>query len=85
MNILSGQFHKLTGVQQVLKSEGVSEGEFLESLNFLVEDGYIRLRCISDKTIALLADSDFTELEAILTNKGIRLTNGNIKDSLIDW
>lgn len=85
MNILSGKFHKLSGIAQVLKGESISEGEFLESVNFLTEDRYIRLRRTCDKSDALLADNDYTELEALLTSKGIRLTKNNIKDDLIDW
>lgn len=84
MNILSGQFHKLSGVAQVLKGEGVSEGEFLDSTHFLAEDGYIRLRRICDRADALLADNEYSELEALLTNKGKRLLLGSIHDNLIE-
>lgn len=70
VNILRLKYNKLTGVQSVLEDDGIAEDEFLDSVNFLAEEGYIHLRRISNKEPAALADTDYTALEAKLTGKG---------------
>lgn len=83
INLLHIKYNKLAGIQRALQDNGMSEGEFLDSVNFLTEAGYIHIRHISDKTNAVLADSEYITLEAKLTEKGIRLARGSIKDNLI--
>ena len=80
----SMKYNKLTGVQSVLEDDGIAEDEFLDSVNFLAEEGYIHLRRISNKEPAALADTDYTALEAKLTGKGIRLLAGGIEDDMIE-
>ena len=63
---------------------GIAEDEFLDSVNFLAEEGYIHLRRISTKESAALADTDYTALEAKLTGRGIRLLAGGIEDDMIE-
>ena len=41
VNILRLKYNKLTGVQSVLEDDGIAEDEFLDSVNFLAEEGYI--------------------------------------------
>lgn len=82
VNILRLKYNKLTGVQSVLEDDGIAEDEFLDSVNFLAEEGYIHLRRISNKEPAALADTDYTALEAKLTGKGIRLLAGGIEDDM---
>ncbi len=84
VNILRYKYNKLSGVQSVLKDDGIAEDEFLDSINFLAEEGYIHLRHISTKENATLADSDYTSLEAKLTGKGIRLLAGGVQDDMIE-
>lgn len=84
VNILRLKYNKLTGVQSVLEDDGIAEDEFLDSVNFLTEEGYIHLRHISNKEPAALADTDYTALEAKLTGKGIRLLAGGIEDDMIE-
>ena len=84
VNILRLKYNKLTGVQSVLEDDGIAEDEFLDSVNFLAEEGYIHLRRISNKEPAALADTDYTALEAKLTGKGIRLLAGGIEDDMIE-
>ena len=84
VNILRLKYNKLTGVQSVLEDDGIAEDEFLDSVNFLTEEGYIHLRRISNKEPAALADTDYTALEAKLTGKGIRLLAGGIEDDMIE-
>ena len=76
VNILRIKFNKLAGIERVVKSFGMASDEFLESVNFLAEEGYICLRYISTKEAATLADAEYTALEAKLTGKGIRLRAG---------
>lgn len=83
LNILAHQYHRLTDLQGLLLGRGVSEGEFLDSVNFLSEEGYLRLRRLVDGEGAELADSDYRKLEGLLTGKGKRLLYGNIQDELI--
>lgn len=84
INILRYKYNKLTGVQNVLQGNGIDEDEFLDSINFLAEEGYIHLRDIATKDGATLADSEYTTLEAKLTSKGIRLLAGGIEDTMIE-
>lgn len=84
INILRYKYNKLTGVQNVLEGNGIQEDEFLDSVNFLTEEGYVHLREISSKDIATLADSDYRTLEAKVTAKGIRLLAGGIDDTMIE-
>ena len=71
VNILRIKFNKLAGIERVLKSSGMAPDEFLESVNFLAEEGYIHLRYISTK-------------EAATTRKGIRLRAGGIDDDMVE-
>ncbi len=84
INILRYKYNKLTGVQNVLEGNGIQEDEFLDSVNFLTEEGYVHLREVSSKTVATLADSDYRTLEAKVTAKGIRLLAGGIDDTMIE-
>ena len=56
----------------------------LDSVNYLTESEYIQLRDISSKTPATLADCEADQLEAKLTDKGIKLLSGRLKDELVD-
>lgn len=84
INILRYEFCKLTSVRDVLKGRGIEEDEFLDSVNFLLEEGYIHVRNIETKTKSCLADDHYKDLEAKLTGKGIRLLAGGIEDNMIE-
>lgn len=84
INILRIKYNKLTGVQRVLTDDGITEGEFLDSINFLADEGYIHLRDIASKADAALSDFDFARLEARLTSKGVRLLAGEMKDGMVE-
>lgn len=49
INILRYKYNRLTGVKDVVAGHGVSEDEYLDSVNFLAEEGYIRLRLAADQ------------------------------------
>lgn len=84
LNILGHKFHKLTSIESVLSQRGISEEAFIEAVNFLNEEKYIALRLIASKELSNLADSEYTELEAKLSGKGLRLLNGGISDNMVE-
>ncbi len=85
INILSEryQFIDLVSVQYVIEREGVKIHEFLDSINYLSEAGYIELRFVGSHGAARLADAEYTALEAKVSAKGIRLFGKAIRDELI--
>ena len=84
INILRTKYISLLSVWDVVKGDGLDEGEYLDSINFLQESKYIHLRHCGSKHDKLLCDSRFTELEAKLTEKGIRLLGGEFDDKMVD-
>ncbi len=84
INILRHKYNKLSGIQNVLEEDGISEDEFLDAVNFLELEGYVHLRDIADKHDASLADCQYETVEARLTGKGIRLLAGGIEDTMIE-
>ena len=64
---------------------GVSANDFLDCINFLALAKYIQLRTIMDKVLVPdFADIEWTLLEVRLTDTGIRVLQGNIKDDMIE-
>ena len=81
INMLRTQYHRLKSVEYALPN--ITKGEISDSVNYLYEAGYIHLRDIVTKELTTLADSDFDDLEAKLTAKGISLLTGGINDPCI--
>ena len=81
INHLHCVYNKLKTIKSVLNME---LDEIVDSVNYLYEEGYIHLRHIDSKEAASLADTNFSDLEAKLTAKGIRFIAGKIKDDCID-
>lgn len=81
INILRHNYEKLSSVKMAM--EDMDEGSFLDSINFLSEEGYIRLRDIAGKQETALSDADYHSLEAKVTAKGIRLLGGELTDKLV--
>lgn len=82
INMLRFKFVRLSDAQYAL--DDIPDNEFLDSVNFLQESRYIQLRDLVSHQSALLSDTDYEELEAKLTDKGIRLLAGRQKDELVD-
>jgi len=82
INILRYKYAKITDTQYAL--DDMPDNEFLDSVNYLTESGYIQLREVSSHTPATLADCEAEQLEAKLTDKGIKLLAGRLKDELVD-
>ncbi len=82
INILRYKYEKLSEVSYAL--DDMPENEYYDSLNYLFESEYIQLRHIRSKQAATLADSEPDDLEAKLTDKGIRLLAGKLFDELVE-
>lgn len=82
INILRYKFERLEEVKYAL--DDMPENEYLDSLNYLYESEYIQLRHTKSKQSAELSDVDISELEAKLTDKGIKLLAGKSYDELVE-
>lgn len=77
-------FSPLERVMTGVRSWGVEKAEFLDSIHFLRLSGYIETRTIEGKKPdADLADHDYSEIEARVSAKGIRLLQGSITDECV--
>ena len=85
INIIRHSYNRLTDVQQAAQIWGVNQNDFLDCINFLALAKYIQLRTILDKVLVPdFADIEWTLLEVRLTDTGIRVLQGNIKDDMIE-
>lgn len=83
INMLRTRYVKISDLNYGLAPE-VSRPEISDSVNYLNEGGYIKLRNIeSHSEVSDLADAEPNELEAKLTQKGIMFLNGKISDPCI--
>lgn len=82
INILRHQYEQLKDIKFALDS--LEESKYLDCINFLSEAGYIKLRTVAGKMPAAIEDTDYTQLEAKLTEKGIRLLSGHLVDEMVD-
>lgn len=82
INILRVGYEKLTDVKYALSD--ISEHDFLDSINYLFLSEYIMLRKIKSKEPADIADVPYEELEAKLSQKGIKLLEGKINDNSVE-
>lgn len=83
VNLIRTDYVQLDTVLAALTPK-IGKPEKMDSINYLTEAEYIRLRVIGTERQSTLADSDFSDLEAKLTAKGIRLVNGVEADPCID-
>ena len=84
INLLREKYNALRSVEKGLKAEGIERQEFIDSVNFLHEEGNIYLRDMESREPANLADVEYQTLEAKVTGKGIRLLGGGITDEMVD-
>ncbi|NCB52454.1 MAG: type VI secretion protein [Clostridia bacterium] len=84
INILRYKYNKLSGIKYALPD--LAEDEILDCINYLHEAEYIEFRHVETKqpTPTGLADHDYRDLEAKLTDKGISLLAYSIKDPSIE-
>ena len=81
INLLREKYNALRSVEKGLKAEGIERQEFIDSVNFLHEEGYIYLRDMESREPA---NVEYQTLEAKVTGKGIRLLGGGITDEMVD-
>ena len=83
INTLRTQYVKIRDLEYGLEVE-VSPAEIADSVNYLNEGRYIKLRGVEfHNEVADLADAELHTLEAKLTAKGIAFLNGKISDPCI--
>ena len=83
VNIIRTDYVQLDTVLAALQPK-IGRADVADSINYLTEAEYIKLRVIGTDRHSTLADNDFDELEAKLSAKGIQLVNGVIADPCID-
>lgn len=84
INLLREKYNTLRSVEKAVSYDGIEKQEFIDSVNFLAEEGYIHLRDTKTHEDASLSDFGYQTLEAKVTGKGIRLLGGGIPDNMID-
>lgn len=82
INLLRYKYEQLAHVKYAL--DDIEDADYLDSINYLSESGYIRLRHIKTKQPAEIADVDYNDIEAKLTAKGIGLLAGKIFDEMVE-
>lgn len=82
INLLRIKYTNLSDVFYAVENE-MSEGEYLDCINFLNEAGYINLRNIRTDEPADLDKYDYAALKAKLSHNGIRLLEGEIIDKSV--
>lgn len=81
VNILKTKFNRLKDIKYALN---IDKNDIENSINYLFEAGYLHLRTVEGHTETSLADTDFDDIEAKLTAKGIQLLAGVIKDECVE-
>ncbi len=77
-------FSALEQVRAGVCNWGIEKAEFLDCVHFLQQSGYIETRTIDGKVMgADLADYGYREIEARVSEKGIRLMQGSISDECV--
>lgn len=80
INMIRIDFNKLSSIRTAL---GIDNDEYADSVNYLIESGYIRIRhCDTHKDVEL-ADYGMDDIEGKLTAKGIQLLAGVLEDPCI--
>ena len=84
INLMRHQYERLADVKYALPE--IAGGDYKDSINYLHQAGYIRLRlCNTKDVVKEFADiDDYTALEAKLTADGIRLLGGVSNDGMVD-
>ena len=63
INLLREKYNALRSVEKGLKAEGIERQEFIDSVNFLHEEGYIYLRDMESREPANLADVEYQDVQ----------------------
>ena len=80
INMLRTDFNKLSSIRSAL---GLDADDFADSVNYLIESEYIRIRHVDTQKPVELADYPMDEIKGKLTAKGIQLLAGVVSDPCI--
>ena len=83
INMLRTQFVSLSDLYLGISSD-VRENEYTDSINYLTEIEFIKIRHKATKAETSLADDMLSDLEAKLTAKGIKFLAGKINDECVE-
>ncbi|MBE6855866.1 MAG: type VI secretion protein [Ruminococcus sp.] len=83
INLLRTKYVQLSELRYALEPT-ITESELRDSINYLSESGYIKLRTINSKQETTLADSDFENVEAKVSADGIKIIACVKTDECID-
>lgn len=83
VNLLRTQYVSLPDLKYALEPS-ITESEFRDSVNYLSESGYIKMRNIRSKQATTLADCDFDEIEAKVSADGIKIIASVRTDECIE-
>ncbi len=72
INLLRTQYVSLSELKYALEPT-MTESELRDSVNYLSESGYIKMRNIRSKQSTTLADCNFNEIEAKVSAEGIKI------------
>lgn len=72
INLLRTQYVSLSELKYALEPT-MTESELRDSVNYLSESGYIKMRNIRSKQDTTLADCNFNEIEAKVSADGIKV------------
>ena len=75
VNLLRSKYVSLDELKDALQTN-ITETEFVDSINYLSESGYIKLRNIKSKITTYLSDTPLEEIEAKVSADGIKLVAG---------
>ena len=81
VNILKTKSNRLKDIRYALN---IDKSDIENSINYLHEAGYLHLRTIDGHIASSLADSNFEDMEAKLTARGIQLLAGVIEDECVE-
>ncbi len=81
VNILKTKFNRLKDIRYAIN---IDKSDIENSINYLHEAGYLHLRTIDGHIASSLADSNFEDMEAKLTARGIQLLAGVIEDECVE-
>lgn len=82
INVLRSDYSSLEDLKYVIGD--IKINEYIDSVNYLTEIEYIRLRNKHTKKESTLADDRLEDLEAKLTAKGIKFLAGKLDDDCVE-
>lgn len=79
--MIGTDYNNLASIRSALNMD---KDEFADSVNYLIESEFVRIRSVYTEAEAELADYPMDELEGKLTAKGVQLLYGRISDPCVD-